>query len=97
MPITRQFTSRSLRVSSDTAGRLKKYTTNRSRSVATPSVSAKPRTEEIAVTYKTAAAIAVTRSAATIVRNDRLNAGATAARGERPAWTSSFSRSKNTM
>jgi hypothetical protein len=62
-----------------------------------PSVRANPRTEEIAVTYRTAAAIAVTRSAATIVRNERRNAGATAARGERPAWTSSFSRSKNTM
>ena len=48
-------------------GRLKKYTTKRSSSVATPSVSANPRTELTAVTYSTTAAMAVTMSAATIV------------------------------
>ena len=39
----------------------------------------------------------VTKSAATIVRYARLNAGWTAERGVLPLRTSSFSRSKNTM
>ena len=47
--------------------------------------------------YSTAAAIPVTMSAATIVLNARWNAGWTAVRGDRPARTSSFRRSKNTM
>ena len=65
--------------------------------MATPSVSANPRTELTAVKYSTAAAIPVTMSAATIVLKARWNAGCTAVRGDRPARTSSFSRSKNTM
>ena len=40
-----RFTSRSLRAIRNTVGRLKNQTTNRSSSVATPSVSANPRTE----------------------------------------------------
>ncbi len=91
------FTSRSFRAIRNTVGRLKKYTTNRSSSVATPRVSANPRTELTAVTYSTTAAIIVTKSAATIVLYERLNAGCTAERADLPERTSSFSRSKNTM
>ena len=60
-------------------------------------MSANPRTELTAVTYRTTAAIPVTMSAATIVLYARLKAGWTADRAVLPPRTSSFSRSKNTM
>jgi hypothetical protein len=92
-PIPRRFDSFGLRAIRNTVGRLKKYTTNRSRAVQNPRVRANPRTEPTDTTYSTAAPIAVTMSAATIVRHDRLNAGCTAVRKVFPLRTSSFSRS----
>src|SRR5207244_6035876 len=63
-PMPRRFDNIGLRAIRNTVGRLKKYTTNRSRAVQNPRVSAKPRTDPIETKYRTAAAVAVTMSAA---------------------------------
>ena len=65
----------------------------RSRIVARPRKSAKPFTEPMASAHRAPAPISETRSAATIVRNERVKPRSTEERTVRPVRTSSFNRS----
>ena len=81
---------------STTSGYITKYDSTRSITVDRPRKNAKPRTLPIASTYSTTAPMSETRSAATMVRNERWNARSAHDRTVAPARSSSFSRSKYT-
>src|SRR5207244_478961 len=71
IPTPRRRTSSDRRASTDTMGCMNDHARRRSIAVEIPRKSAKPLTELVAVTYSTTAPINETRSAATIVRNER--------------------------
>ena len=96
IPITLRRDIQSVRASSNTAGRVKKYATNRSHNVDRPRKKAKPRTEPTVRYHSTAAPISDTMSATTMVCQAPAKPRWALLRIDRPARTSSFNRSKNT-
>ena len=88
---------RSLRPSSTTSGRVKKYVMKTSRSVESPRKKANPFTSPMARMNSTAAAANDTRSAASTVRQALWKPRSTLVRTVRPERVSSFNRSKYTM